>query len=93
MSYGLSQDAEMGLPSVHTFENAHVSLILQPHDGGASISDHHLLEGQDVLYVPQCGFAPEHTLKSAERELVQHSNNCVDAGGVGKDPQLIVAGN
>ena len=52
MSYRLSKNAEMGLPGVHTFENSHVSLILQSHDGSASIPDHYLLEGQDVLYVP-----------------------------------------
>jgi hypothetical protein len=33
------------------FQDAQVTLILQAHDGRASIANHHVLKRQDSLYV------------------------------------------
>ena len=82
----------MGLSGVDLFENVKVSFILQAHNGGAGVPDHYLLERQDILDVPQCAFVSEHTLKNTEGVLIQHPDDSLDAAGIGKHPQPVIAG-
>ena len=86
----LSKDPESGLPCVHFFENVNMPVILQAHDGGTRISYHHLLKGEDILDVPQRALIPKYALEEVEGIIVQHPHDCIDACGVGEDPQLVI---
>ena len=48
------------------FQDAHMSVVFEPHDSGPCIPDHNLLESQHALDFSQSAFTSEHTLESVE---------------------------
>ena len=91
VSDGLSKHSKAGLPSVDSFQDAQVALVIQTHDGGSGITYHDLLKCQNRFYFTQGGLAAENALEGVEGILIQHPDNCVDTGRVSQHAECVIA--
>ena len=79
MSYGLSQDSEVGLSRVYFFENLYVPFVFEAHDCGAGIADYCLLKCENVFHVADNAFIAEYAFESCESVFIEHSNDGIHA--------------